>query len=711
MCAARRADLVHAGLFGAWAASGIGYKTGMSRPAPPDRLSLRSWLIATVMGAVLLAVLGCAVFIEAFARAHAERGAVESLRLSAKDFRDALDRGMAQQLQELRVLSQLELFRRQDDAAAMRRALDQIHAGLPHFAWLGVTDAEGRVLAAADGLLEGASVAQRPWWSNAQRGVHVGDVHAALLLEQLLPRQPEPWRFVDFAWPLRDAQGRLLGVFGAHLSWAWARQIKAELIDAAREEHQAEALVLGQDGTVLLGPPGLEGRRFEGPALPPVLAGQAQRYREGGAEYFAVALPTRGRGAYPGLGWTVLLRKPVEVALADYHRLRRQIMLTALLLVALALPLAWWLARRLAAPLRALTRAIAARQHLGGERMPHVGGYREAGLLSDALSELSERQAAQDATLAALNASLEQRVAERSAQLAASERRMRLIADNLPVLISYIDREQRLRFLNATFGPWMGIDPGQALGRTLAELTGPVAYEARRALLERALAGERVDFETEALAAGEPRLLRVEYLPDLDVEGRVQGVYTLGVDITAAKLVQRHLDELSRSDPLTGLPNRRQLEQRLAEAMARSRRSGRLLALMYLDLDRFKAINDGRGHAVGDAVLREFARRLLDSVRGTDLVARLGGDEFVILLEGLQGPDEAALVAGKILRQMQPPCVVDGAALQLSTSIGIALAEGGGDGAEALLQRADAALYAAKAAGRGGFSFPPDAAP
>lgn len=674
-----------------------------------DGLSLRSWLIATVMGAVLLAVLGCVVFIEAFARAHAERRATESLRQSAMDFRDALDRGMGQQLQEVRVLSQLELFQRHDDVPAMRRALNQIQLGFSHFAWLGVTDASGKVLASGGGLLEGVDVSKRPWWSNALRGTYVGDVHAAVLLEKLLPQQSEPWRFVDFAWPVRDTRGQVLGVFGVHLSWAWARQIKSELIDAALEEHGAEALVLGQDGTVLLGPQDLEGRKLEGMSLAsePGSTGQALRYKDGSADYFAVTVATRGRGDYPGLGWTVLLRKPAAVALADYYKLRSQIVMTAVLLIALSLPLAWWLARRLAAPLQDLTRAIAARRHLGGERMPHVGGYREAGLLSGALSDLSERQAAQDGELAALNASLERRVTERTAQLEAGERRLRTITDNLPALISYIDRERRLRFLNATFKPWMSIDPVCAVGLPLAELMGPAAFALRLPLLERALAGERVSFETQALGEGEPRLLRAEYIPDLDAEGRVQGIYTLAFDITAAKLIERNLDELSRIDPLTSLPNRRQFEQRLAEAMARSRRNQLAMALMFLDIDKFKSINDGRGHAAGDAVLQEFARRLAGCLRSTDMVARLGGDEFVIILEGLNEPGEPEPVAHKILRQMQQPFQIDEAVLTISTSIGIALYRGGDAGAELLMQRADEALYEAKAAGRGTFRIAP----
>ncbi|MDC6168075.1 diguanylate cyclase domain-containing protein [Paucibacter sp. XJ19-41] len=683
----------------------------LTRPRK-DRLSLGSWLTAAVLTAVLLAVLSCVWLIENFARAHAERRATESLRQIALDFRGALDRGMAQQFQEVKVLSQLELFQRHDDVPAMRRALEQIRLGFGHFAWLGVTDAEGRVLAAGGGLLEGVNVAQRPWWQGGKAGPFVGDVHAAVLLEKLLPKQEEPWRFVDFALPLRDERGRYLGVFGVHLSWTWARQIRNELIDTAMESHAAEALVIGQDGTVLLGPPALEGRKL---ALDMGTIDTAQRYSDAGVDYFAVTAATRGQGSYPGLGWTVLMRMPTSVALADYQKLRGQIVMVALALVALSVPLAWLLARRLSAPLERLAAVISSRRHLGDEPLPRVGGYREVALLSGALADLSARQARQDAALTELNTSLEQRVEQRTAelqqalrQLQAGERRLRTIADNLPVLISYIDREQRLQFLNATFKPWMDIDPARALGQRLPELIGPEAYEPRRQALQQALDGERASFETEAEAGGVKRLLRADYIPDLLEDGSVAGVYTLATDITAAKLVEQHLDRLSRVDGLTGLPNRRQFDERLEEALARSRRNAQCLALIFLDIDKFKQINDGLGHAAGDQVLQEFARRLGRCVRSTDMVARLGGDEFVLILEGLHQPDEAELVAGKILHAMQEPVELPTGALQLATSMGIAAYAGGPDevpAAAALLASADEALYRAKGAGRGCFRW------
>lgn len=683
-------------------------------PERGSRASMGRWLTAVVLTAVAVAILASAVLIETFARAHAERRAVQSLRQVGIDFRDALDRGMAQQFKEVRVLAQLDTFRG-GSPADMRRALDQIQIGFDHFAWLGVADPQGKVLAAAGGLLDGVNVSQRPWFQGAQRGPFVGDVHSAVLLERLLPRQSDPWRFVDFAIPLMDNNGQPRGVFGAHLSWSWARQIKAELIDATMASHQADALILSLDGAVILGPANMEGKK-----LPMLDASSAALRRQtyDGTDYFAVAVPTQGYGPYPGLGWTVMVRQPVSIALEDYYRLRRQIFYTALILMALAVPLCWWQARRLARPLNQLSRAIARRQHLTDEALPQVGGYREAAVLSHALTELARRQAQQEASLAQLNASLEERVRSRTLALEdamqrqeASERRLRTITDNLPVLISYIDDQQRLRFLNATFRTWLGTEPDAVIGKTLLETIGPVLYEQRQPALKGALAGVRQRFETRSESNGVMRDLLTEYVPDLRADGTVAGVYTLSTDVTAFKQVERELDQLSRVDPLTGLPNRRQFDQRLSEALARARRSGQILALMFMDLDRFKQINDTLGHAAGDVVLQTFAARVRGAVRETDVLCRLAGDEFVLIAENLNESAEAGLLAQKLLAAVQAPLEVMGSAVQLSTSIGVACTTADAESDVAFLARADDALYAAKAAGRGRWHMAPPAAP
>jgi diguanylate cyclase (GGDEF)-like protein len=174
----------------------------------------------------------------------------------------------------------------------------------------------------------------------------------------------------------------------------------------------------------------------------------------------------------------------------------------------------------------------------------------------------------------------------------------------------------------------------------------------------------------------------------------------------ALKASQVRLDFMAHHDPLTGLPNRALLEDRLDQALARAERDGSQLALLFCDLDGFKPINDEHGHAVGDAVLREVAQRLTEGRRRVDTVVRLGGDEFVILVTGLEdGRSAARAVAEQCLTAIAEPFEVAGKALKLGISIGIAVHQGPAVGAHHLLSQADAAMYLAKQSGKGRLAF------
>lgn len=286
-------------------------------------------------------------------------------------------------------------------------------------------------------------------------------------------------------------------------------------------------------------------------------------------------------------------------------------------------------------------------------------------------------------------------------ELRAAEARIRAIADNLPAVIAYVDAEQRFRFNNDYCRALLSIDESNLNGLSVAEAFGETGSAALLPQVRAALEGERVSFE-QAIGEGQARrVLQCEFVPDRDGHDRVLGFHWLATDISAQKRIERELHRLARFDALTGLPNRSLLSERLADAVRRAQRNSTRLALLFLDIDSFKGINDTLGHHGGDEVLVQFARRLSACVRTTDTVARLAGDEFIILLEGLSGADAATLVAEKILAAMRPAFSIDGAPRTVSTSIGIAVCEPGQVGSpESLLRRADEALYAAKRAGR-----------
>jgi diguanylate cyclase (GGDEF)-like protein/PAS domain S-box-containing protein len=191
----------------------------------------------------------------------------------------------------------------------------------------------------------------------------------------------------------------------------------------------------------------------------------------------------------------------------------------------------------------------------------------------------------------------------------------------------------------------------------------------------------------------------------LDAGGRLSHYVGVFSDISKIKQSEAQLDHLAHHDALTDLPNRLLLNERLAQAIRHARRQGTQLALIFLDLDQFKHINDSLGHPVGDLLLQGAAGRLLGCVREDDTVARIGGDEFVIMLEGIERAEHAALAAQKIIAALSGTFQLDRHAIGISASLGICLFPDDGEDAETLLRNADAAMYKAKAEGRNTYRF------
>lgn len=193
--------------------------------------------------------------------------------------------------------------------------------------------------------------------------------------------------------------------------------------------------------------------------------------------------------------------------------------------------------------------------------------------------------------------------------------------------------------------------------------------------------------------------------PIHDGRGKVTGAVMVFRDVTTAHALSRKMSHLAQHDSVTDLPNRVLLNDRLLQAMAMAQRQRKKAAVLYLDIDRFKNVNDTVGHAAGDRLLQSISKRLLDCVRSSDTVSRRGGDEFVILLGEVADAQDAAITAAKILAALSAPHFVDQLELRVTASIGIALYPGDGTTAEALLRNADAAMYQAKVCGRNNYQF------
>jgi diguanylate cyclase (GGDEF)-like protein len=558
---------------------------GSAHAARRRPLHLATLAMITVSIAVTLTVLLHFALVSHFAHQQARKEAQLRLQQLSWQMRDSLNRVTGNAVANVRLLSELPQVRSFERPDATRHALESLQRGFPDYAWIGVADMQGKLVAATGRLLEGAVVEARPWYQAGMHGVIATDYHPAALLDKLLPQAADPWRFIDVSAPLIGDDGRLRGVVGVHMSWQWARRRARELLTPALREYGAEVLVVRSDGVVILGPEALVEKKFESPSLRLALAGATGSLREVGPDgkvYLTGYSRTGTAGDRTTLQWAVLVRHTEDAALADARSLQDRIIALSVLMAAVLAGCAALLARRLTRPMDALAGAIeqaveATRAGGRAQDIPVVSGFHEAQVLSRAMRELVRSEEAHRSALETMNQQLEITVTARTAELQA----------------------------------------------------------------------------------------------------------------------------LLLHDALTGLPNRRALMQALPEAMHRAARAGKPCALLFLDMDGFKAVNDTHGHEEGDELLRQFGARLQAAVRKTDLAARLAGDEFVVVLEGLGDARDAHEKAGSVLAVLRAPYTLRRVTVSVGASIGVALHRPADrHDLDAWLARADGAMYAAKRGGR-----------
>ena len=554
------------------------------------KLRLSTLMTLAVCATVALTAALQLALVNHFAVRQSREEAQLRLQQLSWQMRDSLDRVIEQAVGDAKLLTELPQVRHARNPGDARRVLESLQRTFPDYAWIGIAEMDGVVSAATGRLLEGADVSKRPWFKTGAQGVHATDYHHAVLLEKMLPRRADPWRFVDVSGPILDGQGKAAGVLALHLSWEWARNHARKLLTPALRQYGAEILVVRNDGTVMLGPAALVDRKLDTASLRLARQGMTGSLREtwpDGRVYLTGYSQTGDLLDTRSLRWSVLVRQTEDRAMEGAVDLQHR-MLAGSVLLALALAgVAALLARRLTRPISALRRAIegitaASAAGRPPPPIPRVDGFLEAEMLSSTMRELVRSEIAHRQALLAMNESLEAAVAERTAEL-------------------------------------------QAL------------------------------------------LLR---------------------------------------DVLTGLPNRRALLETLPEAMSRARRVGRPCALLFLDMDGFKAVNDTHGHEEGDELLRQFGQRLAQGIRKTDMVARLAGDEFVVVLEMLSDALDAEETARKLLARLKEPFVLRTTAVAVGASIGVALHRPDDPpDLDAWLARADHAMYAVKRTGKNGVAM------
>lgn len=273
--------------------------------------------------------------------------------------------------------------------------------------------------------------------------------------------------------------------------------------------------------------------------------------------------------------------------------------------------------------------------------------------------------------------------------------------------LAVIGADYRYLLVNGAYAAFLDIAENTVCGMRIDEVLSEERMNSGvRDRLEHCLAGETVCFQEwrEKPGSGEKLYINILYTP-LRKDNEITGVVVSGHDITPLHEARQKLESLAHYDQLTGLPNRTIIDSLLDGGIKRAWRSGHRLAVMFIDLDRFKEVNDTLGHAAGDALLVEASRRMASLLRDTDALARVGGDEFVAILDNLAETRSASTVADKLMQRLLEPFELDGHQATISCSIGISIYPDDASDRSQLLRFADTAMYRAKAQGRNDWRF------
>lgn len=659
--------------------------------------SLRAQISVASAATTLLLSLILSYYAAENSRERIEQSEGESFVHRAKSALDVLDRGMFERSREIQNAAILDEIREPNVPVGRKREiLERLQNTFNAYAWVGICDATGLGIVGTGKYLEGKDLSKRPWCTKGRDASYIGDMHDALLLSKILPNPSgEMFYLVDVAAPVVDKKGVLQGVLCGHIFWKWAE----EVLDSKKTPGK-DIFLLSQDGLVLSGP---EAPRSELAKLAPHTM---QAIQQGGADggyliekwsngrtYLVGYAKSSGYREYAGLGWISLMREDVTQAFSPARELRRRILLMGMALGILFGWLGWIMAGRIARPITRISQA--ADRIAAGELnydVPAQQGEGEVAHLSNAIHDMVQKLTSEIS---------QRRNAEEGLRLSAK------VFENNSEAILITDAANNVVSVNRAFMEITGYTEDEVLGKNPHILSSGRHNKSFYDVLYASLSSQdkwRGEIWNKR-KSGEvfPQWSTISVLRDQ--QGKITNYVAVFLDITERKKEEERIQYLANYDVLTGLPNRYLLGDRLEQALVLAQQHKSKMAVLFIDLDHFKNINDSLGHDIGDGLLKQVSDRLKKCLRRSDTIARQGGDEFVALLGDLNSEDEVTFVAEKMIESLYGEFEVGEHHLSVTTSIGVSIYPDDGETSVQLLRNADLAMYRAKDSGRNQFQY------
>jgi len=615
-----------------------------------------------------------------------------SFALLAHETMDKVDRNLYEVDHNVRTWAELELMQEvitEDVDGKITSFLMGLYTQYGYYSSLLVLNRNGVVAASSNPILIGRNFTEKDVYKNSVRGeTHTEDVH--------FDEEDRQW-VVTFAVPIRAKfdPGRILGVLAA--KWK-ASQLFAltKLGDTSLQPlNYIDLVLIRKDGLMISAPASQEQGIFTRNLLEEGFrSGLAANEKKGG---YLIELDQRknrlligfnhskGYRDFPGLGWIALVVQDVQTAFAPIERLK-------LLLIGIGTGISCLV----------IITSVVLTQRMTG---PILKISKLAQLVAQGDFEVRAEHASRDEIgyLAGIFNRMVQDLKKQRAQLVDKDYVDSILANMINSLI-VIDSAAIIKKVNRASLDLLGYSEEELIDQPIQLiLTEELPFKGAR-LEDLVKKGLMRNVETTYLSKDGKKIpVLFSWSMLHDSGNRIQGIICVAQDITQRKLAEDRLNYLANHDPLTGLPNRTLLIDRLNQLLTRSQWNKRSVAVLFLDLDHFKRINDTLGHEVGDLLLKKVAERLTPGLRGGDTVARIGGDEFVLILSDVATSDDIAKVCQKIIDALAKPVELESQQLFITASIGISVFPNDGQDAETLLKNADTAMYRAKDQGRNNY--------
>ena len=658
--------------------------------------SLQAQIGFASAGITLLLSLVLSYYAAANSRQQTELNEGDAFVQQAKNVLDVIDRGMFERSREIQNAAILDDIRSDSVPVDHKREfLERLQRSFSAYAWIGICDANGIGLVGTGKYLEGKDLSRRPWCAEGRKGPYIGDMHDALLLSSVLPNPSgEMFYLVDVAAPIHDKSGKFTGVLCGHIFWKWAEDILSS------RKTDEDIFLLSKDGLVLSGP---SPARSDFSRLAPATMQAIQqsgnnkgflveRWSDGNT-YLVGYAKSSGYRDFPGMGWVSVVREDAAHAFIPAIELRNQILAVGVTLGLVFAVLGWLLAGRIAQPISRISETAnrIAAGDLSAE-LPKATGNDTVLRLSSALREMVHN----------LTQEIQQRRrAEVGLRLSAK------VFENNSEAIMVTNANRDIVMINSAFEAMTGYSEAEVIGKRPGILSSgkhdsDFYAEFYRSLNETGLWRGEI-WNKRKNGQIYPEWLSVSTLKD--ETNTLTHYVAVFSDITQRKYKEERIQYLANYDILTDLPNRYLLADRMEYGIDFAQRHNLKLAVLFIDLDHFKNVNDSIGHDVGDELLKTVARRLKESLRRSDTIARHGGDEFVVLLGEMESENQVTDIVEKIMESLSTPLNVGQYHLAVSASIGISVYPADGVTAVQLLRNADLAMYRAKQSGRNRFQY------